>query len=593
MSDVRYEPSAWSLDDLLPAPHGPELDRILADLETTVAELEANRDYLSPDIPADRFVHLVELMERIATLSAPLASYGRLWFSGDTQNQDALAFRGRMEKLLAEIKNRVLFFDLWWKGLDDGPAERLLAVVNDDLRYYLESQRRFRPHTLSEAEEKVINIKDINGVHALRTLYDMITNGYTFEMEVEGEIKHLTRSEITAYIYSPSPDLRAAAYRSMYRVYGGQAPILGQIYQHIVRDWAGENLVLRRFASPIAVRNLANDIPDHVVDTLLTVCRENTPLFRRYFRLKAGWLGMDKLRRYDIYAPVGGSDPKYTFDEAVHMTLDSLNDFAPILADHARRVLDENHLDSEIRPRKESGAFCASVLPGLTPWVLVNFTGQARDVATLAHELGHAVHSMMAQEHSPLTFHASLPLAETASVFSEMLLMERLLNTEQDRAVRRSILTRFVDNAYATVQRQAFFVLFERVAHRMIESGATTDDLAEHYFANLQEQFGDALELNDEFRWEWTSIPHIYHVPFYCYAYAFGQLLVLALFRRYKEEEKTFIPRYLNILSYGGSAGPAHILGEAGFDMADPAFWQGGFDMIAEMIARLEEPSAD
>lgn len=589
MNDPIYELGSWSLDDLLPAPHGPELDRRLADLEAAVAEMEASRALLAPDMPLDRFRRLVELGERITALSAPLAAYGHLWFASDTQNQRALAFQGRMDKLLAEIKNRTLFFDLWWKGLDDGPAARLMAAVNDDQRYHLESLRRFKPYTLSEPEEKIINLKDINGVQALTTLYDMITNSYTFEIEEEGEIKHLTRSELTPYVYSPSPELRAAAYQSLYRVYGEQAPILGQIYQHVVRDWANENVSLRRFSSPIAVRNLTNDIPDDVVETLLAVCRDNAPLFQRYFRLKAGWLGMEKLRRYDIYAPLRESDRSYTFGEAVRMTLDSLNNFAPLLADHARRVLDENHLDSEIRPRKDSGAFCASILPNLTPWVLVNFTGQARDVATLAHELGHAVHALMAADHSVLTFHSSLPLAETASVFSEMLLMERLLSEEEDPTVQRDILARFVDDAYATVQRQAFFVLFERTAHEMIEAGATTDELADEYLSNLQEQFGDALDLSDEFRWEWTSIPHIYQVPFYCYAYSFGQLLVLALFRRYKQEGQAFIPRYLDILAYGGSASPAHILSQAGFDMTSREFWQGGFDVIDGMIVRLEE----
>jgi oligoendopeptidase F len=203
--------------------------------------------------------------------------------------------------------------------------------------------------------------------------------------------------------------------------------------------------------------------------------------------------------------------------------------------------------------------------------------------------LGHAVHALMAADHSPLTFHSSLPLAETASVFSEMLLLERLLQREPDPAVRREILARSMDDTYATVMRQAYFVLFEREAHAMIEAGTTADDLAERYLANLQEQFGAALDLSDEFRWEWISIPHIYATPFYCYAYSFGQLLVLALYRQFKTEGQSFIPKYLTILAHGGSKSPADILNEAGIDMADAAFWQGGFDVVADMIGELEE----
>jgi oligoendopeptidase F len=296
---------------------------------------------------------------------------------------------------------------------------------------------------------------------------------------------------------------------------------------------------------------------------------------------------LDKLRRYDIYAPLSTSDKTYPFAEGAEMVLDSLHDFSPALAAHARRVFVEGHLDSEIRPRKSGGAFCASPLPDLAPWVLVNYNGKANDVATLAHELGHAVHALMASEHSVLTFHSSLPMAETASVFSEMLLLERLLGEETDPAVRRDILARFVDDSYATVMRQAYFVLFEREAHALIEEGQTTDYLSERYLANLQEQFGDAVELSDEFRWEWVSIPHIYRTPFYCYAYSFGQLLVLALYRQFETEGQSFIPKYLRILAYGGSKSPAEILDEAGIDLAAADFWQGGFDVIAGMIDEL------
>jgi oligoendopeptidase F len=220
--------------------------------------------------------------------------------------------------------------------------------------------------------------------------------------------------------------------------------------------------------------------------------------------------------------------------------------------------------------------------------VLVNYNGKANDVATLAHELGHAVHSIMAAEHSPLTFHSSLPLAETASVFSEIILLERLLGSEAEAAVRRDLLARFVDDAYATVMRQAYFVLFEREAHALIEQGQTADFLAERYLANLQEQFGEAVVLSDEFRWEWVSIPHIYRSPFYCYAYSFGQLLVLALYRQFRTEGQAFVPKYLKILAYGGSKSPAYILSEAGIEIASPTFWQGGFDLIDEMIRELE-----
>jgi oligoendopeptidase F len=297
---------------------------------------------------------------------------------------------------------------------------------------------------------------------------------------------------------------------------------------------------------------------------------------------------MDKLRRYDIYAPVSESDKSYPFEQAADLVLDTLNGFSPQLAAHARQVFVQGHLDSEIRKGKSSGAFCSGVLPGMAPWVLLNYTGKARDVATMAHELGHAVHALMAGDHSILTFHSTLPLAETASVFSEQLLTDRLLKEEPDAAVRRDLLVSALDDAYATVTRQAYFVLFERQAHEMISQGVTADELAAAYMENLEEQFGDAVSLSDEFKWEWISIPHIYRTPFYCYAYSFGQLLVLSLYRRYRQEGAAFVPTYLRILAHGGSKSPEYILNEAGIDMTSAEFWQGGYDVIAAMLDQLE-----
>jgi oligoendopeptidase F len=588
LTEDTYEVGRWSLEDLLPSTEGPQLDEVLDQLEASIAKLESSRERLSAELSEDEFAELVAIVESIAAQASRLGAYSYLWYAEDTQNQDALAFRGRMEKLMTEVRNRTLFFTLWWKGLEDEAAQRLMAA-RSDVRYYFESLRRLKPHTLSEPEEKVINLKNVNGIDALVTVYEMITNSYTFKLEVEGELKEITRAELMVYARDPRPEVRSAVYQELYRVFGEDSTVLGQIYQHRVRDWASEQVILRQHASPLSFRNLDNDIPDDVVDTLLEVCRENAVVFQRYFRLKAQWLGMERLRRYDLYAPLSTSDIVYPFNQAATLVLDSLTAFSRTLSAHAQRVLAEEHLDSEVRARKDMGAFCYGVLPELTPWVLMSYTGTSDDVATLAHELGHAIHALMASEHSQLTFHSSLPLAETASVFAEMLLLERMLEDEPDAAVRRDLLARFVDVTYATVMRQAYFVLFEREAHALIEEGHTSDYLAERYMANLQEQFGDSLELSDEFRWEWISIPHIYATPFYCYAYSFGQLLVLALYKQFKVEGPSFVPEYLKILSYGGSKSPTAILDEAGIDMASPEFWQGGFDVIADMIQELED----
>jgi len=592
---TEYQLSSWSLDELLPDSSPEVISDRIAKLEARVSEFEARRGHLDASMSSDTLVetlqHFEELVERMAVLDA----YGSLWFSSDTQSRGAQSYRNRLKQLSTGWYNRILFFELWWKGLDEEEASALLPEGQDhtDYRHFLQKLRRLKPYTLDERSEQIVNLKDANGISGVLTLYSMLTNRLEFHLEVDGETKTLTRDSLMSYAFSPRPEHRAAAYRELYRVYEGEATILAQVYVNRVRDWYSENVEVRGFDSPIAVRNVLNDVPDAAVQVLLEVVRDNAPLFRRYFHLKAGWLGLDRLRRYDLYAPLARSDKEIPYPEAVASVTDTFARFHPTFADCARRVFDENHIDSEIRKGKRGGAFCATVLPRLTPWVLVNYTGKVRDVATLAHELGHAIHSMLADDHSVLTQHPSLPLAETASVFSEMLMTDRLLQEEKDPLTRRELLATFLDDIYATVLRQAYFVLFELSAHEALRDGASLDELNEMYMANLQEQFADSIEVAEEFQYEWLSIPHIFQTPFYCYAYSFGQLLVLALYRRYLEEGEAFKPSYLKMLSYGGSARPEVILSEADIDITDPGFWQGGFEVVAERIEELEAIEVD
>jgi oligoendopeptidase F len=585
--NMSYQLSRWSLADLFPAYDSEEMKAAFAEVEAKVAEFESMRPVLTPEISVEDLMRFVQELDDISRLMSRIGAFGGLWYTEDTQNQAAQNFQAQVDQFNAGIENRVLFFSLWWKALEDDVAAQLMREAGD-YTYWLEEMRHFKPHTLSEPEEKIINIKDVTGFNAINTLYDTITNRYTYKISVDGEEKELTRGELMVYVKHHDPDLRAAAYQELYRVYADDGAILGMMYQNLARDWRNENIDLRHFPSPISVKNLQNDIPDEVVDTLLEVSRRNTTVFQRFFKMKARWLGVERLRRYDVYAPVVRSDKTYEHPEVVEMVLDSLAEFHPKLATLAQRVLDENHLDSEVRQGKMSGAFCASVQPGLTPWVLTNFQGKPYDFTTLAHELGHAIHSMLAEEHTQFTFHASLPLAETASTFAEMILVDRLLEQESDEDVRKDLLFSQVDDAYATIMRQIYFALFERQAHDMTHEGATVDELSDAYMENLKDQFGDAVELSDEFRWEWVSIPHIYNYPFYVYAYAFGQLLVLSLYQQYRVEGESFKPRLMKILSAGGSNAPARILDEAGIDIRKAEFWQGGYDVLSQMIDQLE-----
>jgi oligoendopeptidase F len=586
MTKSSYVQGPWSLRDLYSGLEAPEIQADLQALESQVRAFEGLRPGLTPKMAEKDFAVRLRAYDGLLRLLSRLDGFADLLFAQDTQDAKIQAFRARVQQLVADVDNRTMFFQLWWKALEDGAAERLMAAAAD-FRYWLEALRLEKPYTLSEPEEKVINLKDVNGAAALVTLYDSITNRYKFHLEVDGQEHELNREELQVYFRNPRPEIRAAAYQELYRVYAQDSPILSQMYQYRMRDWRSENVRLRGFASPIAVRNLSNNIPDEVVDTLLEVCRQNAGVFQRYFELKAQTVGTDRLRRYDIYAPVAGTEKTYPYAEAVGLVLDSFQRFEPRVAALAGKVFDEHHIDSEIRHGKRSGAFCATVSPDYTPWLHQTFKGKPQDVATLAHELGHAVHSLLAADHSLLTQQAALPLAETASTFGEMILVDRLLELDPAPDVQRTLLFQEMDDNYATILRQAYFALFEKQAAEIIESGGTEEDLSRAYLANLRDQFGAAVDVSDDFRYEWIVVPHFQHTPFYVYAYTFGQLLVLSLYRQYRAEGESFKPRYLQILSAGGSDSPERILQRAGIDIRSAAFWQGGFDVVEASLAKL------
>jgi oligoendopeptidase F len=583
----NYQQEAWRLKDLFPGIDSPELKKAFEDLEANVEAFEAYREKLSDDISKDTFLEILEAYEDLLRHMAKLHGYGYLEFSSDTQNQQAQTLFGRVQQVAAELDNKSMFFKLWWKELDDKQAEKFMEWTGD-YAYWFEALRLQKPFTLSEPEEKIVNLKDVNGPAALVNLYSSLTNRYTFNLEVDGEMKELTRGELSVYFRHNDADLREKSYHELLRVYEEDALILGQIYQYLARDWRSENVNLRGYGSPIAVRNLHNDIPDDVVSSLLDACQENASIFQRFFQLKAKWLNMEKLRRYDVYAPVVETDKTYAYSDAIDIIMESFQSFDDRFVQLSKKVLDEHHLDSEVRKGKRSGAFCAPITPDLTPWVLTSYQSKPNDVATLAHELGHAIHALLASHHTALTYHASLPLAEVASTFGEMLVVDKLLSKDPDPDVQRDLLFRQMDDAYATIMRQAYFSMFERTAHDLIHSGASVEEISTNYFENLSEQFGDSLDLDQGFRHEWLAIPHFYNWPFYVYAYAFGQLLVLSLYQQYREEGEGFKPRYIEILSAGGSDSPIRVLDQAGVDVHSPDFWEGGFGVLDDALKQLE-----
>ena len=583
----KYEQKPWSLEDIYSSQKSEAYQADLQELDQLTKDFESYRSVLSTEIDLQKFLTIIHTYERITFLASKLMEYAVLLFSGDTQNAEYAALYGQTEAKITEIMNKVLFFSLWWKSLENDEADKLIDRASE-YSYFLQEMRLSKPFMLSEKEEKIINIKNLTGSSALNNLYESITNRYQFHLTIDGGTKNLTRDGLMVYAKSENPDIRKAAYTELYRVYGEDGTILSQIYQNICRDWYEEEVNLRHFTTPISARNLSNNIPDKVTSLLLEICQKNRNIFQDYFTVKKELLSINDFHRYDIYAPLHESNRRYSFDEAFHIVKRAYASFDPSFEKMVDKIYDAGHIDSEVRHGKRGGAFCLTISPEYTPWVLLNFQGTTNDVSTLAHELGHGIHSILSDKLSIFTQQACLPLAETASTFGEMLLSDMLINEEKDKNVQRNLLVKQLDDNYATIQRQAYFALFEIKAHDAIANGADMNNLNELYMKNLKEQFGSCLEVDDFFKWEWISIPHFFASPFYVYAYSFGQLLVLSLYKQYQNEGSSFIPKYVNLLSSGGNKAPESILSEAGFDFYDPAFWQGGFDMMREKIEKLK-----
>ena len=589
---VLYELGKWNLDELVKNPTRLTIDKKLAEIEKSTKKFTSIKKNLSPNISSTKFLKLLHDIEQISEKSGMIGGYSSLRYSENTQSDEATSLLTRISKFSSEIENRLLFFDLWWKKqIDEKNARRLIKSAGQ-FSEYLRFKRLLAKYSLSEPEERIINTLDVTGVSALVKLYDKITNAYVYVVTVDGKKRTMNREQLTTLVRSKKAKTREAAYKSLFSKYGENKGVTGEIYQNIVLNWRDEGIEMRGFSSPIMIRNISNNIDNETTKTLLDVCKKNSKIFQKYFLQKAKLLGMRKLRRYDLYAPSKSKikEKNYSYDKSVKLVLESLAKFSPVLSGYANNVFKKKHVDSIIRPGKTVGAFCSTPSPKITPYVLVNFTGKSRDVFTLAHEIGHAIHSISASGKSILVSDASLPLAETASTFSEMLLYDKLSETVTKNE-KKIMLSEKIDDFYATIGRQSFFTLFEIEAHKQIANSTTVDEISRTYLRNLNEQFGNSVKVSDDFGIEWSCIPHFHHAPFYCYAYAFGNLLALSLFQRYKKEGKSFVPTYIEILSAGGTKKTEKLLRESGIDITKPKFWQDGFDYIQDQVKELSKLS--
>ena len=589
---------SWNLTDLIEDPNKSQFQEFLQYLEESVKQLELKRNDLSPKISATDFENLLHLIEDISEKVNIASGYASLRYSADTSSNEAASLVTKMEIMRSNITNRLLFFDLWFKkDIDEQNAQRLINSIPSVYQEYLKHKRLLAKYTLTESEEKIINILEVTGANALVKIYDRMTSGFEFVMAVKKGKKIIkkifpNKEKMLSLIRSPKLEEREAAYKSLLHVYKKNSGVLGEIYQNLVIQWYDEHISMRGFQSPISARNVSNNLDDTTVETLLSVCRTNSVVFQDYFKEKAKMLGIKKLQRYHLYAPLSlknSEQKKFKYENAIDTILETFEGFDSRFRKYAERLFLEQHVDSQVRKSKLGGAFCYTVSPKRTPYVLLNYNGKSRDVSTMAHEFGHAIHSIAASDKPIMVSHAPLPLAETASVFAEMLLNDNLTK-KVTRKEKKILIAEQIDDMYATIMRQAYFTIFEIDAHHaIVKDNATIDKVSELYLTNLNKQFGSSVTVSPDFQWEWVYIPHFYHTPFYCYAYSFGNLLVLSLYQQFKTEGESFIPKYFKILSAGGSRKTEELLKESGIDISKAEFWQQGFDLVTKKIQELKE----
>jgi oligoendopeptidase F len=526
---------------------------------------------------------LVAINESVART----ASYAMLRFATDTADPVRGALLQRVQERATEIETRLLFFDLEWAALDDARAGELLAGEELDFcRHHLRTQRRYRPHLLSEPEERVMAEKAVTGRSAWSRLFAELTSAIRVQLPEEEPV---ALDVALARLVSPEREERRAVAEGVTAALEPGLRTRGFVLNTVLHDKAVDDR-MRSYPHWLASRNLANEASDESVAALVAAVRGRYELPRRWYRLKARLLDIERLADYDRSAAVTEEDPEVGWREARELVLDSYGSFAPDLGRLAGRFFDERWIDAPVRPNKRGGAFCSYTVPDVHPYVMLNYTHKRRDVLILAHELGHGLHAALAAPRGLLHQHTPLTLAETASVFGETVVFARLLESAEGAESRLALLAGSIEGSIATVFRQVAMHRFEDCAHtaRREEGELSLERLAELWTETQAEMFGDAVEITEGYRSWWSYIPHFIDTPGYVYAYAYGQLLALSIYRRYLDEGQEFVPRYLELLAAGGSRAPEELGRLVGVDLADPGFWDSGLDLVDEQLGQAE-----
>ncbi len=579
----------WNTRLLYPAPDSPELEADLGSFQQLAADFRTAYFDKVAALDTGALLAAIQEYEALQTRMAKPFCYAHLLFAADSGNETYRALSQRCSELGSTLSQQLLFFDLELMELSDPRFESFCAHPEaGEYIHFLEGIRKFRPHTLKENEERLLTRKDLTGVRAFTKLFDELSASLKYRMELDGEERDFTGEELLSLLHHTSPDVRFRAMTVFLERHGEHGIVFNAVFNNMALDH-GQEMELRSYRTPIQPTNIGNEIPDDAVEHLMSVTEANYGLAQEYFRIKAGMLKMDKLRNCDIYAPVAEAERNYTFAEAQELVVASYRDYDPEFGTIVDAFFTERRVDVLPRTGKSGGAFAMGISPVIPPFLLLNYTGTLRDLATIAHEAGHGLHFVISQKQKMLNYHAPLPLAETASVFGEMLLTRRLLDNEQDPVVRRSLLCAKIEDIIATTFRQTVLTRFELRLHNERGSGLLSNDrIAEIWLEENGKLYGDSVEMIPAYRWGWSYISHFIHSRFYCYSYTFAELLVLALFQKYREEGDSFKAGYRTLLESGGALSPADTARLAGIDITDGGFWQKGYNALAILIEELK-----
>lgn len=581
-ADVR-----WNLGDLYDGIADPRIEATLDALQTRAEELQARYkgNLNNPDLTADILSAALRDYEAFQQDAAKPSAFAGLLFSTDTGDPARGAFLQKIREQSTRLSIPLLFFDLELAAL----SEETLAPLLDDTRvapyaHHLRTLRLYRDHLLSETEERLLEETANTGARAWSRLFSELTSNAVFQVDDE----ELTQSEILARLFSPDREVRRKGAEGLSAGLAENVKTVAFLFNTLLQDKNVKDR-LRGYATAESSRHLANELPPETVALVIDTVTRNYALVARYYRLKREILGVETLTHFDRYAPLFETEEMLDWGAARQIVLDAFGDFSPTLRERAGEFFDKGWIDAAPVKGKQGGAYCSSVTPDLHPYVFMNYLGRMQDVMTLAHELGHGVHGSLARAQTLLNFYGTLPLAELASTFGEMLVFERL-QAQASLKDKLALYAEKIEAAFATIPRQTTLYKFEQAihAHRRTQGELTPDEFGDLWQREVQAMFGDSVSLGDEHRLWWSYIGHFVGSPFYVYAYSFGELLALALYRQAQTGGAAFAERYLDLLRAGGSLTPQELVAKVGVDLNDAAFWQGGFDVLEAMVAKFE-----